>query len=211
VDLRGYGETPRDPSGWTTPERAAADVVAVTTWIRRRHALLPPVALVGWSRGAAVAMLAAQRSPALVSSLVLYAFAYDPDTRFADGAVTARPPMARNPEASATSDFVSPKVTPPAVVRAFREQALRSDPVLADWRREVEFNALDPRQITMPVLMLMGDRDPGVIKEELARFYRRLGTTDKQLVLLPGADHAAHVEDTHDAWIDAVVERVLGR
>ena len=26
IDLRGYGETPRDPSGWNTPLRAAADV-----------------------------------------------------------------------------------------------------------------------------------------------------------------------------------------
>jgi pimeloyl-ACP methyl ester carboxylesterase len=211
VDLRGYGATPRDPSGWTTPERAAGDVLVTAAWIAGQHAGLPPVALVGWSRGAAVAMLAAQRSPARVSSLVLYAFAYDPDTRFVDGAVPERPPMARNTPESATGDFVSPKVTPPAVIHAFREQALQSDPILADWRREAEFNALDPRQITMPVLLLLGDRDPGVIREELARFYRRLGADDKQLVLLPGADHAAHIEDTHDAWIDAVVERVLGR
>lgn len=211
VDLRGYGETPRDPSGWTTPEQTATDVLAVAAWIAEQHASLPPVALVGWSRGAAVAMLAAQRSPARVSALVLYGFAHDPDARFVDSVGPARPAMAPNTPESATSDFVSATVTPPAVIAAFREQALGSDPVLADWRREVEFNALDPRQITIPVLVLLGDRDPGVIKEELARFYRSLGTADKQLVLLPGADHAAHIEDTHDAWVDAVVERVLER
>jgi alpha-beta hydrolase superfamily lysophospholipase len=28
---------------------------------------------------------------------------------------------------------------------------------------------------------------------------------DKQLVVLPGADHAAHLEDTHDAWVAAII------
>jgi pimeloyl-ACP methyl ester carboxylesterase len=97
------------------------------------------------------------------------------------------------------------------VVRAFRDQALLSDPTLADWRDEADFNALDPRRITMPVLVLLGDRDPGVLEDELAAFYRRLGSTDKQLVRLPGADHAAHLEDTHETWIDAVVERIRPR
>jgi pimeloyl-ACP methyl ester carboxylesterase len=150
VDLRGYGGTPRDPSGWTTPERAAADVLAVTAWIAEQHPALPPVALVGWSRGAAVAMMAAQRAPARVSSLVLFGFSYDPDERFVDGASLARPPMTRNTAEAARGDFVSPEVTPPAVVSAFVEQALRSDPILTDWRAETEFNTLDPRRLTMP-------------------------------------------------------------
>ena len=29
--------------------------------------------------------------------------------------------------------------------------------------------------------------------------------SDKQLVVLPGADHAAHLENTHDAWVGAIV------
>src|SRR5262245_59025459 len=33
VDLRGYGETPRDRTGWLTPLRAAQDVVNVMTWV----------------------------------------------------------------------------------------------------------------------------------------------------------------------------------
>ncbi len=208
VDLRGYGATARDRSGWTTPERAAADLVNTAEWVAMQHPTLLPPALVGWSRGAAVAMLAAQRAPARVSSIVLFAFAYDPDARFVDDAVPDRPAYARNTAEAAASDFISPAVTPPEVVRAFVDQALRSDPILADWRNEAEFNALDPRRITMPTLVLVGDRDPGIVKEELASFYGRLGSADKQLVLLPGADHAAHIEDTHEGWVDAVVERL---
>src|SRR5687767_14780070 len=37
VDLRGYGATPRDDTGWLTPSRAAADVAAVLEWIAARH------------------------------------------------------------------------------------------------------------------------------------------------------------------------------
>ena len=37
VDLRGYGATPRDPSGWLTPDRAVADVHAVVAWIQQQR------------------------------------------------------------------------------------------------------------------------------------------------------------------------------
>src|SRR2546423_137777 len=33
VDLRGYGATPRDASGWLTPDRAVADVLAIVEWL----------------------------------------------------------------------------------------------------------------------------------------------------------------------------------
>jgi alpha-beta hydrolase superfamily lysophospholipase len=56
VDLRGYGDTPRDATGWLTPRRSAADILNVLAWVARQHPSLPRPALVGWSRGAAVAM-----------------------------------------------------------------------------------------------------------------------------------------------------------
>ena len=55
VDLRGYGDTPRDSTGWLTPKRAAADVSNVLTWVASQHPSLPKPALVGWSRGAGIA------------------------------------------------------------------------------------------------------------------------------------------------------------
>src|ERR1041385_810971 len=54
VDLRGYGETPRDATGWLTPRRSAADVASVLTWVAQQHPSLPKPALCGWSRGAAI-------------------------------------------------------------------------------------------------------------------------------------------------------------
>jgi alpha-beta hydrolase superfamily lysophospholipase len=205
VDLRGYGETPRDPSGWMTPKRAAADLVAVLGWIAERHPALPKPALVGWSRGAGLAGMAAIAAPARLSALVLFAFAFDPDLQFADLAVPDKPAMEKNTAEAAASDFISPKVTPPVVVAAFVEQALKADPVLADLKNDGEFNLFKPAKLTTPTLVLYGDRDPGVLHEDAGKFFARIAATDRQMVVLPGADHAAQLEDTHDAWIAAIV------
>lgn len=209
VDLRGYGDTPRDSTGWLTPSRAAADIEGVLAWIGARHPRLTPPALVGWSRGAAVSMIAAQRAPMLTSSLVLYGFAFAPGSRFVDLAGPGAPMRVPNTAASARSDFISPAVTSPAVIRAFVDQALRADPVMADLRGDDEFNALDPARVAVPVLLIYGDRDPTLSSEMVHRLAD--GFDDGQVVVLTGADHAAHLENTHDAWIEAVATFVMGR
>jgi pimeloyl-ACP methyl ester carboxylesterase len=208
VDLRGYGETPRDATGWLTPKRAAADTVNVLTWIAEQHPGLAKPVLVGWSRGAATSMLAAQSSSSRLSALVLFGFAFDPEGTFADSTYPEKPLMARNTAAAAASDFVSPKVTPRAVVDAFVAQALRSDPINVDLRNDGEFAALSPPKLMVPTLVLYGEHDVNVPSPDGAKFFDRIGAVDKQMVQLPGADHAAQLEDTHDAWIAAVVNFV---
>ena len=204
VDLRGYGGTPRDSTGWLTPRRAAGDVVNVIRWVAGRHPTLSPPALVGWSRGAAIALLAAQSSPPPASSLVLFGFAYDPSLEFADGATTPKPLRLPNTRQSATSDFISPLVTPRAVVNAFVAQALKADPVLVDLARDSEFNDIDVSRLAVPTLVLYGDRDPAVSDEVASLFLAGIGPIEKNIVVLRGGDHAAQLEDTHDAWIAAV-------
>jgi len=205
VDLRGYGGTPRDATGWLTPNRSAADVMNVLGWIRLRHPGLPPPTLIGWSRGAMIAQMVAQDDPLTISALVLFGFAYDPDATFGDSVAPSEPERFRNTPAAAAADFISPDVTPRAVVDAFTRQALQADPVLADLKGDGEFNVLDPAKVRVPTLVLFGARDPGVLPADAGKFFGRLGTQDKQAVSLPGADHAAQLEDTHEAWIAAVV------
>jgi pimeloyl-ACP methyl ester carboxylesterase len=205
VDLRGYGETPRDATGWLTPKRAAADIVNVATWIGQQYPTLPKPTLIGWSRGAAQAQLAAQQAPGRLSGLVLFGFVFDPELQFAESTVPDKPEMLKNTPESAVSDFLSPKVTPPAVVQAFVDQALKADPVMVDLKGDAEFNLLKPDKVTVPTLVLFGENDPGVVLSDAGKFFAKLGTHDKQMVELAGADHCAHLEDTHDAWIAAVV------
>lgn len=204
VDLRGYGETPRDGTGWLTPRRSVVDVTNVLTWVAAQHPSLPKPALVGWSRGAAISAIVAQLSPARVSAVVLFGFAFDPDIRFVDGTVPDKPQMLKNTAESAASDFVSPKVTPPAVVKAYVDQALKADPVRMDLKNDSEFNILRPERVKVPALVLYGAEDV-INDQEAAKFFAALATPDKQLIVLPEGDHAALIEDTHDMWIAAVV------
>ena len=205
VDLRGYGETPRDETGWLTPRQSATDVGNVLAWIASQHPALPKPTLVGWSRGAGMAALAAKITPPRLSNLVLFGFAFDPELEFADFEVTEKPQKLKNSEAAAESDFISPEITPRIVVTSFIEQALKADPVLVDAKDDADFNAIDIDQLTTPTLVLFGSNDPGVVMEDAGKMFARIAASDKQMVVLPGADHAAQLEDTHDAWIAAIV------
>ena len=153
-------------------------------------------------------MLAVQQAPGLVSSLVLYGFAFEPGSRFVDTAPAGPPPRARNTAEAARSDFISPRVTPPAVIRAFVSQALRADPVMADLRGDAEFNALDPSAVDVPVLLLYGDRDPTLTGDMARRLAAGFTRGPAPTVVLPGGDHAAHLENTHELWVRAVVDFV---
>jgi alpha-beta hydrolase superfamily lysophospholipase len=204
LDMRGYGETPRDATGWLTPRRAAADVLAVLTWMAARHPALPRPALLGWSTGAAVVHLTAATSPTRLSALILVGYAPDPKGVIAPVAGPAVPLKQRNTRAGAASDFISPKVTPPVVVRAFVDTAVRTDPTLADWRNEEQF-ICDSSRVSVPTLVMYGERDPNIDVRDAGNFFAGLATLDKQLVVFPGADHCAHLENTHDAWVSAVV------
>ena len=208
LDARGYGATPRDSTGWLTPNRAAADVSTVLKWVAARHPGLPRPALVGWSLGAATAHLTAVRSAADISSLVLFGYAPDPDGEIAPDADAGAPLRARTTTESAASDFISPKVTPSIVVKTFVETALKTDPIAVDWRHEEQF-IYDSSRIAVPTLVLFGERDPGVDEGAAERFLAHLKTNDKRLAIIPGADHCAQLEDTHDAWINEVVNFVV--
>jgi len=41
--------------------------------------------------------------------------------------------------------------------------------------------------------------------DDAGKMFAAIAAKDKQMVVLPGADHAAQLEDTHDAWIAAIV------
>jgi len=84
MDFRGFGGTPRSSSDpFVDPLRCVSDAVSVLNWIRVRHhegqkggedeggpATTRP-ALLGWSHGALIAQITAQRHAELVSKLIL--------------------------------------------------------------------------------------------------------------------------------------------
>lgn len=205
LDLRGYGASARDRSGWNTPERAVADVQEVLAWIAARHPQLPAPALLGYSNGARVALLVAQAQPRALSALVLYGFPDDVDAAVEMPVPPGPPPRERTTAEGAASDFITDGASPPAVREAYVAQALAADPVRTDWRAPEQFAFHPERVVGTPVLLIRGVGDPLATQEENARLYARLGSEDRTWVTLPHADHVAHVEDTHAAWVEAVV------
>jgi pimeloyl-ACP methyl ester carboxylesterase len=203
LDQRGYGKTPRDASGWFTPDRAALDVAETLEWLAKQKGVRKPV-LLGWSFGSLVAQLSAQRRPELISALILYGYPRDP-ANLVFQAEPAEPARTPNTKEAAVSEFISPQVTPQKMVDAYVAAALAADPVRVDWHEQSEFQALDPAKVTVPTLLMQGERDPLAPADAQARLFTRLGTPDRQWVVLPGGDHAALVEDTHAAFIAAIV------
>lgn len=210
VDLRGYGETPRDDSGWLTPERAVADVVAVLDWLGARDAATSRTWLFGWSYGAMVSQLTAQRHADRLAGLVLFGYpvreGIDVDPEGAAGTAPRQPTTA----AAAASDFILPDAVSDAVVEAFVAAALAADPVRADWRGLAQWRALDPAAVRVPTLLLEAYHDPLARDDVHQALFAGLATDDKAWVVIPGGAHAAFMERPRSYFlqqIDAFVNR----
>jgi pimeloyl-ACP methyl ester carboxylesterase len=206
LDARGYGGTPRDSTGWLTPQRAADDVAEVLRFLANKHPGVPKPTLVGWSYGSMVAHLTLQQRPELASAVVLFGYPWRPATALsAPTADTVTPRRARNTAFSAASDFIVKSAISQAAIDAYVAQALAADSVRADWRRVHEWNALDAAKLTVPTLLLHGEKDPLTPAESMSATFTALGTADKQWVVLPKSDHAALIENTLPAFVAAII------
>ncbi len=110
----------------------------------------------------------------------------------------------------AAEDFIAPHATTPATREAFVAHALASDPVRVDWRERQQWSELDAARIKTPTLLVHGELDPYAPIERQSAFFARIASPDKQWVILPGGDHAAHLETTGPQFVHAVVA-FLGR
>lgn len=198
LDLRGYGATPRDATGFLTPERAAEDVAAALRMIGDRPALF------GWSRGSMVAQLTSQRHPELMAALILFGYPADPDGKLPDQPDAEAPARKPTTAEAAAEDFIAPGVISKHAIEAYVQAALAADPVRSDWRRESEWNALAPEAVHVPVLLLQAELDPLARTAAQARLFARLGTADRQWIVIPKGDHAALLEDTAPRLVTAI-------
>jgi alpha-beta hydrolase superfamily lysophospholipase len=207
LDARGYGGTPRDSSGWLTPDRAAADVITICRWVAKTSGVAQPPALLGWSYGSITAQLAAERSPEAMSALILFGHFTFPAAMPPDSA-HGPPPRAPTTAQAAGEDFITPAATEPAVRDAYVRAALAAQPAKPDWRGLDQWNALDPSAVHIPTLELMGERDPvsNRVPGGEAAFFGRLGTGDREFVVLAGVDHAAFLENQRSRFVEALID-----
>jgi pimeloyl-ACP methyl ester carboxylesterase len=204
LDLRGYGKSPRDASGWMTPDRATRDVVAALEWLARERHIEKPT-LLGWSQGSLVSQLTAQRHPDLISNLVLYGYPRNAASPAPVQPAPATPLREVNTRERAASDFITPQVISQKVIDAYVAAALAADPVRVDWRELEKYDELDPAKVVTPTLVIHGEHDPYAPIDAQAALFTKLGTADRQWVVLAGADHAALIENSAPAFVAAIV------
>lgn len=202
VDMRGYGGTPRDDTGWLTPSRAAADLANVLEWLgeERGGALV----LFGWSYGSMISQLLVQRRPELASALILFGYPGSNRT-WSDDGIPTEPARRVNTAEAAASDFIVPGAISQVAIDAYIEAALAADPVRTDWREVSGWSELDPALVTVPTLILQGEFDPIATTESQADFMARAAAPDRRWVVIPGGDHAAFMETPRPVFIDALV------
>jgi pimeloyl-ACP methyl ester carboxylesterase len=206
LDFRGYGQTPRDETGWLNPDRAVRDLKAVLerVWLLTGEGRRP--ILLGWSRGSKVAQLAVQRWPELVSSLVF--FGYSPTfagAPLADGEGDTPAAAAPNSADNAASDFITPGSISQSAMDAYVKAAMEADPIRVDWRGAAEWDELDPAQVLVPTLLMHAEFDPIATPEQRASLFRSLGTADRESLEVPGADHMAFLESARPDFLKALV------
>ncbi|MBC8025680.1 MAG: alpha/beta fold hydrolase [Steroidobacteraceae bacterium] len=201
LDLRGYGASARDETGWLTPARAVADVRAALDHIAARHPRIAQrPALLGYSRGAQIAVVLAQSDSRAAAALVLFGF--PPGVRNTSTPAVDKPPRAPTTAAAAAEDFITPGAASRTVIEAYVSAALAADPVRVDWRDENQL-AFEPAKIATPTLMIYGVNDP-FRNAASAAFFDALAARDRAYVVLPDSDHAAHVENSASAWVHAI-------
>jgi pimeloyl-ACP methyl ester carboxylesterase len=205
LDLRGYGATPRDASGWDTPDRSADDLSAALAWVAKNSGVAGKPALLGWSNGSTVAQLCAQRHPGQISALILTGYWKHPDSLIATAPDTVKPAREKTTAKAAASDFIAPDAMSKKALDAYVAAALKADPVRTDWRHMEQYNALDPSKVTTPTLLIQGELDPIAPTATQAALFSRLGTADRAWVVLAGGDHASLIENMQPAFVAAVV------
>jgi pimeloyl-ACP methyl ester carboxylesterase len=210
VDLRGYGETPRDATGWLTPNRAADDVAIVIRWITEKNDWTRKPHLFGWSMGSTISQLMQQRHPGMISSLTLFGYWRDADTTIPADAPGIEPEELTNTAEAAASDFITPGSISEKAIERYVEMALDADPVKTDLRAMDQYNELDASTITVPTLIIVGEHDPIAPGEYQAKLYTRIGAGKKQLVTVPNSDHAAFLETPRPYFIHSLVSFMQG-
>ena len=204
IDLRGYGGTPRDSTEWTSPNKAAKDILNILNWISVENDN-KKVHLFGWSMGSTLSLLATQKNATDIASLTLFGFWKDLDIKFPE-TPNIQLQKSINTAENAASDFITPGSISQKAIDTYVKMALEYDPIRVDWRFANQYNNIDPSLINTPVLILQGEFDPIAPTDRQAKLFTRLKTADKSWVVISGGDHAAFMETPRNHFIHSFAE-----
>lgn len=171
IDIHGYGHSDKTEKDWSDSHSAAADIAAAVAYITKLRGVTK-INLLGWSAGTQRVGVFAMQSPEKVAKLILYA-PYWKRTPGYRSRVQKRienrgQPLTQyrtNTEAAARSDFIDgdlakhPQFEEDAV-QEYVKEALQTDPQSPNsFVEDANLPILDPLQITVPTMIIHGDKD----------------------------------------------------
>jgi len=227
MDFRGFGGTPMDDTRSVIPFRCVKDVECAIDFITSRHTTAcstdnndsfslssgtnHPPALLGWSQGALIAQLTAQKRPDMISKLILYGSIYDPSTSYPRTPLFSNQTdlFADNHERrknlfnEAIEDFTVEGSIPSEPAALFAKAALLADPFKAEWKFLSQFNNIDPARVHIPTLVIAGDQDPYAPLQDQAHLFSSLARgVDRTWSIIADADHAVHLLDGRRRFVN---------
>mgnify|MGYP002633611666 FL=1 len=203
MDARGYGATPRDQTLWNTPNRAAKDVSIVLKWLYEKNG--EKTHLWGWSMGSMIGQLTAQLYPDYIESLTLFGYPLTLGFVYPEDNQTSAPPRIPTTAKAAAEDFIVEGSISQNAIDQYVKQALKADPVRADWNNQHQYNQLDATKVTMPVLLMQGEFDPLAHTDMHAKAFSHFANPNKQWVVLAGGDHASLLETPRERMIASTI------
>ena len=212
LDIRGYGNSQRPPPKvWVTVDLAIRDVHTSAIFIKK-SLCIESINILGWSWGTQVAGLFAQNYPQLVNKLALYAPFW---RRINTEVPELKTTRMRNTSQYVVNDFRNLSQVDPAVIDEFIKQCMKYDKTSprGSWRDMGSLSKkpiLDPKGIRMPTLLIYGEFDHLIDKQDIQEFYDSLPINNKKLVVIPETDHMAHLENNHSIFQEAVKNFLMG-
>jgi pimeloyl-ACP methyl ester carboxylesterase len=193
VDYQNHGRSDKHECGLCVIAQVVVnDIDAVVDYIRGLRGV-KQVYLLGFSWGTTTGGLYTMQRPHRVKRLVL------------DGLNAQKGPVDIPPTAQfrlVTEEGIKgsfePQATDAVVVATYVKEALKfpnaPNGALFDIRNR--YPIAQPRQITVPTMIIMGslDRATPITQPELPGFFAELANPDKQFIIVPGAGHMLHVQ-----------------
>jgi pimeloyl-ACP methyl ester carboxylesterase len=202
MDHEGYGRSTKDRKVHAGIKRGGEELLATAKYIRKVSGA-KSFLIYGISSGALRAAYFAQKYPQFVKRVVLDAFVWtgkgsptlkDRAKRFAKAKGTDRRPIHAKFIRTIFSRDKHGKAARPDVVKAFAEACCELDDSVPNGTyidMTQRLPIVNPRKLTVPVLITRGEWDGIASYEDLIEFFHLLPNPDKQFAIMPGISHAS--------------------
>lgn len=202
IDIHGYGHSDKG-TDWIDAHSAAADIASAVEYITKLRGV-SKIDLLGASAGTQRAGVFAMEHPDQVAKLILHAGFWKATAEFREmnrkRIENGGQPLPRTrptTEADFRDGFV-PGQFEQDVVDESVKVGMQMDPQRTNIFVEyAKLPILDPTRITVPTLIIHGEKDFLAKEEDLLPFYAHLNTRDKSYVLLPDSGHMMLLERNH--------------